>query len=209
LGNLRTLLWMRAMGLDPTTAEARRALAAVRDHVTWRGVLAQDAAWHGRPLFAGEVEPCINGRVVAVGAYFGQDVQVVVDRLLGEQMADGGWNCEQEHGSTRGSFDTTINVLEGLLEHERATGGTPVTRAARTRGQEYLRERQMFRRLSTGQVADPEWLRFSFPSGYHYDVVRPAELARHSRHIGRPVAVDRVDEQSQRHPDAGVPDDAW
>src|SRR6185503_18605557 len=51
-----------------------------------------------------EVEPCINGRLVAIGSYFGEDVQVVVDRLLGEQMADGGWNCEQENGSTRGSF---------------------------------------------------------------------------------------------------------
>ncbi len=46
----------------------------------------------------------------------------IVDRLLTEQMEDGGWNCEQERGSTRGSFETTINVLEGLLEYERATG---------------------------------------------------------------------------------------
>jgi hypothetical protein len=111
------------MGLDPASDAARRALALVRDNVTWRGVLPQDAAWHGKPLFVGEVEPCINGRVVAIGAYFGHDVEAVVDRLLGEQMADGGWNCEQENGSTRGSFHTTINVLEGLLEHERAMGG--------------------------------------------------------------------------------------
>jgi len=31
-------------------------------------------------------------------------------------MRDGGWNCEQENGSTRGSFHSTIEVLEGLLE---------------------------------------------------------------------------------------------
>ena len=70
----------------------------------------------GEPFFAGEVEPCINGKIVALGAYFGQDVQGIVDRLLGEQMSDGGWNCEQENGSTRGSFHTTIDVLDGLLE---------------------------------------------------------------------------------------------
>src|SRR6266508_2557106 len=128
---LRALLLLRDMGLDPVSDEARRAVGLVRDNVTWQGVLPQDAAWHGRPLFAGEVEPCINGRVVAMGSYFGQDVQVVVDRLRGEQMADGGWNCEQENGSTRGSFHTTINVLEGLLEHERANGGTAELTAAR------------------------------------------------------------------------------
>jgi hypothetical protein len=110
------------------------------------------ARW--RAFFDGEVEPCINGRTVALGAYFGVDVAPVVDRLLGEQMADGGWNCEQENGSTRGSFHTTIDVLEGLLAYERAVGSAPEVAEARLRGQEYFLERRMFRRLSTGQVID-------------------------------------------------------
>ena len=175
---LLALLLLRDMGLDPVSDEARRAVGLVRDNVTWQGVLPQDAAWHGRPLFAGEVEPCINGRVAAMGSYFGQDVQVVVDRLRGEQMADGGWNCEQENGSTRGSFHSTINVLEGLWEHERATGGTPTVTAARERGQEYLLERQMLRRRSTGEVVDPEFLQLAYPAGYHYDVLRGLDYLR-------------------------------
>jgi len=176
--SLQTLLLLRDMGLDPTSAQAQRALARVRDNVTWQGVLPQDAAWHGKPLFAGEVEPCINGRVVAVGSYFGQDVQGIVERLLGEQMTDGGWNCEQERGSRRGSFHTTICVLEGLLEHERATGGSPAVTAAREQGQAYLLERRMLRRRSTGEVIDPAWTQFSFPTGYHYDVLRGLEYLR-------------------------------
>ena len=179
--SLRALLLLRDMGLDPTSEEARRAVARVRDNVTWQGVLPQDAAWHDKPLFAGEVEPCINGRVVTVGSYFGEDVQGIVDRLLGEQMADGGWNCEQEHGSTRGSFHTTICVLEGLLEHERATGGSPAVTVARERGQKYLLERRLFRRLSTGEVIDPAWTQSSFPTGYHYDVLRGLEYLRRAR----------------------------
>jgi hypothetical protein len=174
----RALLLLRAMGLDPSGDEARRAVTLVRDHVTWQGVLPQDEAWHGNPLFAGEVEPCINGRVVAIGSYFGEDVHGVVDRLLGEQMADGGWNCEQENGSTRGSFHTTINVLEGLLAHEQATAAPTGVTAARERGQEYLLERRMFRRLSTGEVIDPEFTQFLFPSGYHYDVLRGLDHLR-------------------------------
>jgi hypothetical protein len=166
------------MGLDPTSEEARGAVARVRDNVTWKGVLPQDAAWHGKPLFAGEVEPCVNGRVVTVGSYFGEDVQGIVDRLLSEQMADGGWNCEQEHGSRRGSFHTTICVLEGLLEHERAMGGSPAVKVARERGHEYLLERRMLHRLSTGDVIDPAWTQFSFPTSYHYDVLRGLEYLR-------------------------------
>ena len=175
---LQALLLLRDMGLDPVSEQAQRMVERVCDTVTWQGVLPQDAAWHGKPLFEGEVEPCINGRVVMAGAYFGQDVQGIVARLLGEQMADGGWNCEQERGSTRGSFHTTICVLEGLLEYERATGASAAVTAACKHGQAYLLERRLFRRRSTGDVIDPAWTRFSFPTGYHYDVLRGLDYLR-------------------------------
>jgi hypothetical protein len=188
---LLNLLWLRDMGLDPASDEARRAVTLVRDNVTWHW-------WDNKPFFAGEVEPCINGRVVAVGSYFGQDVHGLVDRLLGEQMDDGGWNCEQENGSTRGSFHTTINVLEGLAEHERATGGDAKVRAARVRGQEYLLERRLLRRLSTGEIIEPAFTRFSFPTGYHYDVLRALEYLRRagtSPDARMAEAVDLVEEK--------------
>jgi hypothetical protein len=141
-------------------------------------------------VFQGEVEPCINGRVVAVGAYFGLDMSALVERLLGEQMADGGWNCEQENGSTRGSFHTTIDVLEGLLEFDRASGGSERVRAALDRGHEYLLARRLLRRRSTGEPIHPAFSQFSFPTGYHYDVLRALDHLRAAR-----VAPDpRMDE---------------
>ncbi|HEY5520379.1 MAG TPA: hypothetical protein VIK08_06955 [Candidatus Limnocylindrales bacterium] len=175
---LETLLLLRAIGLDPGSEAARTVIARVRDEVTWNGVLPQDAEWHGKPFFHGEVEPCINGRVLAVGAYFGQDVQRIADRLLTEQMDDGGWNCEDDNGATVGSFATTINVLEGLLEFENAHGGSAEVAAARQRGETYLVERGMFRRRSTGEIADEAFLDFSFPPGYHYDVLRGLDYLR-------------------------------
>ena len=170
LSTTSSLMLLRDFGLDPKSEQARRAIGLVREHSRWEHA--------GQPFFEGEVEPCINGRAVSIGAYFDQDVKGIVDRLLTEQMADGGWNCEQENGSTRGSFHSTICVLEGLLEHERATGGTPEVTAARLRGQEYLLERRMLRRLSTGDVIDPDWTRFSFPTDYFYDVLRGLEYLR-------------------------------
>jgi hypothetical protein len=168
-----SLQLLRSFGVDPAEESVRRALDLVRANVKWE--------YDDLPYFDGEVEPCINGQAVAIGAYFGQDVKVIVDRLLTEQMADGGWNCDQEPergGSTRGSFDTTINVLEGLLEYERATGGNAEVAAARERGEAYLLERRLLRRLSDGEIGDRKWLHFAFPTGWHYSALRGLDHLR-------------------------------
>jgi hypothetical protein len=176
---MHVLLLLRELGLDPASDEAHRALGLVRDRVTWRG-----GDWDGNPFFAGEVEPCINAQVAASGAYFGQDVERIVDRLLGEQLADGGWNCEAPNGSTRSSFNTTICVLEALLEYEGAGGSSARVPQARRRGQEYLLERRLFRRRSTGAAIERDrkggasWMRFSFPTWWHYDVLRGLDFLR-------------------------------
>ncbi|HLU83033.1 MAG TPA: hypothetical protein VKZ43_06490, partial [Trueperaceae bacterium] len=165
-----TLVLLHDMGLDPASDQAQRAVALVRDNSKW------DQA--GQDYFAGETEPCINGKTVALGAYFGADVDSVVERLLGEQLEDGGWNCEAERGSVRGSFHTTIQVLEGFLEYERSGNGAHDVTTARRRGEEYLLERRLFRRLSTAEVINDEWTRFSFPPRWHYDVLRGLDYFR-------------------------------
>ena len=168
---------LRRFGVDPDSGQARRAIGLVGEHVTWRDPDFV-TPWADNRFFAGEVEPCINGNVVATGSYFGVDMTPLVDRLLGEQLPDGGWNCEVENGATVSSLGTTINVLEGLLEHERAIGGSAEVAAARRRGEEYLLERRLFRRKSTGEVINPSWLQFSFPTWYHYDVLRGLDYLR-------------------------------
>jgi hypothetical protein len=167
---LHTLELLHDFGLDPSSPQAVETIALVRDNCRWEHA--------GQPFFDGEVEECINGRTVALAAYFGQEVDAVVERLLGAQLDDGGWNCWTEHGSVRSSFHTTVNVLEGLLAHERATGETPAVATARRRGQEYLLDRHLFRRLSTGEVVDPAWLQFSFPVRWRYDVLRALDYFR-------------------------------
>ncbi len=169
---------LRRFGLDPKSAQARRAVGLVREHVTWGDGAPVVTPWADNRFFDGEVEPCINGNVVATGSYFGVDMTPLLDRLLGEQLPDGGWNCEVENGATVSSFGTTINVLEGLLEYERGVGGHAAVREARNRGDEYMLERHLFRRKSTGEVIDPSWLQFSFPPWYFYDVLRGLDYLR-------------------------------
>ena len=170
--NLYTLVFLRDLGLDPASARARAAIDLVRSNVTW------GPGFGDSPFFEGEVEPCINGRVVALGAYFDVRSDRLVDRLLSEQLADGGWNCDAERGSVRSSFHTTVCVLEGLLAFETAYGATPPVTDARTRGQEYLLERRLLRRLSSGEIIDATWAQFAFPPLWHYDVLRALDYLR-------------------------------
>ncbi len=170
--NMYTLVFLRDLGIDPGDKRVQEAIARVRERVTWGPHFGHS------PFFEGEIEPCINGRVVALGAYFGARSDRLVDRLLGEQLADGGWNCQAPGVSMRSSFHTTICVLEGLLAFEQTFGATATLTQARHRGHEYLLERRLLRRLSTGEVINATWTQFAFPPLWHYDVLRALDYFR-------------------------------
>jgi hypothetical protein len=171
LPTLFTMIFLRATGVDRADPIVDSAVARLGAGFRW------DEAFGKKPFFEGEVEPCINGGTLALGGYFGRPSEALAQRLIGEQLADGGWNCEAPK-STRASFHTTICVLEGLLEYERAVGSTPQITATRRRGEEYLYERGLFRRRSSGEVANAEFLNFAFPPRYHYDVLRALDYLR-------------------------------
>jgi hypothetical protein len=164
------LALLREMGVDPSGDAAARAISRVKANLRWETL-------GNRPYFDGETEPCINGAILAFGSYFGERCDRIVDRLLGEQLTDGGWNCEAPP-STRASFNSTIRVLEGLLEYERRWGASAAVTGARRKGHEYLLERRMFRRLTTGEIVDRKWTRFTFPTMWHYDVLRGLDYLR-------------------------------
>ena len=171
LPTLFTMQLLRATGVDRAEPAVVSAVARLEAGFRW------DEEFGSKPFFEGEVEPCINGGTLALGAYFGHPTESLARRLIGEQLDDGGWNCEAPK-SVRSSFHTTICVLEGLLEYERAVGSAPEVASARRRGEEYLLERGLFRRRSTGEVANPAFLKFAFPPRYHYDVLRALDHFR-------------------------------
>lgn len=191
---MHTLQTLQILGLDPESKSAKRAVALVAENGRWEHA--------GQHYFDGEVEPCINGRTVETGAYFGVDVSPIVERLLGERLEDGGWNCEAENGSVRTSIDTTINVLDGLLEYETATGGNGDVRTARRTAEEYLLERRLFRRLSTGEVVHPDFLEYGFPYYWRYDILRALDYFRRTGDNPDPRLAEAVAlVESKRQPD--------
>ena len=171
LPTLFTFQLLRATGVDPADPAVVSAITRLEAGYRW------DEEFGAKPFFEGEVEPCINGGVLALGGYFGRPTESLARRLVGEQLEDGGWNCDAPK-SKCSSFHTTICVLEGLLEYERAVGSAPEIAAARRRGEEYLLKRALFRRLSTGGAASPAFLELAFPPRYHYDVLRALDYFR-------------------------------
>jgi hypothetical protein len=198
LPTLFTLQLLRATGVDRTDPGVVSAVARLEAGFRWH------ESFGAKPFFEGEVEPCINGGALALGAYFGRPVESLARRLVGEQLEDGGWNCEAPK-SSRSSYHTTICVLEGLLEYERAVGSAPEIATARRRGEEYLLERALFQRRSTGAVANPAFLTFAFPPRYHYDVLRALDYFRAAG--ARPDA--RIDEAVHVVERKQQPDGRW
>jgi hypothetical protein len=160
------------LGVDPRSQQARTMFDRVDQRLVFKWL-------NNRPYLHGETEPCINGRILSVGCYFRRGNDALAQQLLAEQLDDGGWNCEAPQ-SRRSSFHTTICVLEGLLEYERAGRKSTAVTQARKRGEEYLLERGMFRSLRTGEVIDKRWLRFSYPPFWHYDVLRGLDYLRNA-----------------------------
>jgi hypothetical protein len=198
LPTLYTALLLRSTGVDPADPVVASAVTRLAGGFRW------DESLGGKPFFEGETEPCINGGTLAVGGYFGRPAASLAQLLMSEQLEDGGWNCEAPR-SPRSSFHSTICVLEGLLAYERAVGSAPEVAAVRRRGEEYLLQRFLFRRRSTGAVVDPSFLRFSFPPRWTYDVLRGLDHLR----AAAVTPDERVAEAIQLVADRRQPDGTW
>jgi hypothetical protein len=165
-----TLNSLREWGLDASVLRERRTAELLAENCRWE--------YEGRPYWDGEVDCCINAWTVANGVWLGMPVDELADWFVRHQLPDGGWNCEWIEGSTRSSFHSTLNSLKGLLAYEIATGGTIETRAARRSGEEFLLQRGLFRRLSTGEPVG-DWIgRFAYPFRWRYNVLNAADYFR-------------------------------
>ena len=159
-----TLNMLRDWGLDAAVLAGTADLLAT--HSRWE--------YNDLPYWRGEVDCCINSYTLASGAWLGTDVGGIAQWFVDHQMADGGWNCEWVEGSTRSSFHSTLNSLRGLLYYEVETGGSAALRAARHTGEEYLLQRRLLDRLSTGDIVGPWATRFAYPFRWVYSALNAA-----------------------------------
>lgn len=192
---------LREWGMAPAPLRERRTVELLTRNSQWE--------YEGLPYWGGEVDCCINGWTLANGAWLGADVAGVADWFIEHQMEDGGWNCEWVNGSKRSSFHSTLNSLKGLLAYEAATGGTDVLRAARHGGEEYLLQRGMFRRRSTGEPV-AYWVdKFAYPFRWFYSVLNAADYFREASLFSGTLPDARMAEAMELIRTARQPDGTW
>lgn len=152
--------------------------------------LAASSRWEydDLPYWGGEVDVCINAETLATGAWLGVDVAPLAEWFLEHRMADGGWNCEWVEGSTVSSFHSTLNAVRGLLRYERTVGGDRRLRDARHAGEEYLLERHLLRRRSTGELVAPWVAHLAYPFRWFYSSLKALDHFRDAAvHDGTPL----------------------
>jgi hypothetical protein len=193
-----SLTTLREWGLDAS------ALAGTAEK------LAASARWEydDLPYWGGEVDACINGFTLANGAWLGADVSGIAEWFAEHQMAEGGWNCDWVEGSSRASFHSTINALTGILDWERRTGDDRL-RAARHAAEEYLLQRRLLHRLSTGEQVAPWTTRFAYPFRWYYSALRAVDYVRSAALHDGTTPDARLADAIAVIRDARQPDGTW
>lgn len=175
-----TLLALRRLGLPPDNPQAINAAELLLDNgfLPDHGICYVSNKHIGEPPehWRTHAETCISGMCLSMFAYFDVEderVHHLAGHLLGQQMADGGWNCESYRGATHSSFHTSCSVLEGLLDFERSypSSGLPI-RDAMEGGQEFFLRHRLYKSHRTGEIVKDAMTRFPFPSGWQYDVLK-------------------------------------
>jgi hypothetical protein len=165
-----TLLHLLWLGLPPGHPAALRGCERLWD---WQ------ARWR-------VPETCIVAmlvRLTSAHRYGAAGLDAMVEYLLDQQLADGGWNCATRTDKGKhSSFHTSIQALEALDAYAGADGRIG-TREPRDRGREFFLDHKLYRSHRTGAVAIRGSTRFpAFPE-WHFDVLRGLE---HFAHGGAP-----------------------
>ena len=140
-------------------------------------------------------DTCVSAMVLALLFWFDVEDEKrvpVLGYLLDKQLPDGGWNCETD--SQHGSFHTTLSALEALRVCAVAgAAGLDEIEAAEARGREFFLQHRMFRAHRSGEIVNERFLRFSFPTRWHYDVLRGLEYFWSAGTLDDPRLQDAID----------------
>ena len=125
-----------------------------------------------------ESDICVNGMLLTYACYFGapeQELRSVVDFLIGQQMADGGFNCQSNRqGAVHSSLHSTLSILEGIHEYAGRGYGYRLAelQAIAAQAREFILLHRLFRSDHTGEIIDRRFLMLSYPSRWFYDILR-------------------------------------
>ena len=131
-----------------------------------------------------ESDVCINGMYLNYASYFGEteeNLASVVDFILEQRMADGGFNCRRNRsGARHSSLHSTLSVAEGIDEYARSGYQYRVRELedAAASSQEFVLQHRLFRSDHTGEMIHEDLLRLAFPPRWKYNILRALDYFR-------------------------------
>ncbi|MBN1294213.1 MAG: hypothetical protein JXB48_20425 [Candidatus Latescibacteria bacterium] len=127
---------------------------------------------------------CVNGMFLNYASYFRMnenELKSIIDFLLSERMADGGFNCNSNgKGAVHSSVHTTLSVIEGFLEYAQNsyTYRLKEIQNAECESREFLLQHRLFKSDHTGEIINRKFLMLSYPSRWRYDILRALDYFR-------------------------------
>ncbi len=141
---------------------------------------------------------CVNGMFLDYASYFEVDessMKSIVDFIIGEQMGDGGYNCEKSKGATHSSLHSTISVMEGILTYRvmgyqyRLKELIEVEKAC----QEFVLTHRLYKSDHSGEIIDKKMMMLSFPTRWKYDILRAMAYFASAKVAYDPRMADALD----------------
>ena len=111
-------------------------------------------------------------------SYFGEtesELRSIVDFLVGQQMADGGFNrFSNRRGAKHSSLHSTISVLEGFCQYRKNGYGYRVAELDRIAEDclRFILLHKLFKSDRTGEIINPDFLKLPHPWRWKYNILR-------------------------------------
>ena len=176
-----TLLDLRNLNLSPTNDIVQETLELILQNN-----IADDGGIQLGPSTSQYSDVCVNGMFLNYASYFKTPeikMHSIIDCLLNEIMADGGFNCRTTRtGAKHSSLHTTISVLEGLSEFQKAgyTYRKDEILSVKKSSIEFILLHQLFLSDRTGQIINKEFLKLTYPCRWKYDILRALDFFQYT-----------------------------
>lgn len=177
-----TLLDLRNLNFPPDHPAVQASIEKVLIHDK-----AADGGIRLGPSTAVNSDICVDAMVLNYGSYFQMPeklLQSLVDCILNQIMPDGGFNCQTlATGAKHSSLHTTLSVLEGFTEFQKARHNyrkNDITRALQS-AKTFILMHHLFLSDRTGRIINKNFLKLVYPCRWKYDILRAMDYFQYAK----------------------------
>lgn len=189
------------LAVPPSDPHMQRAAGEVINWIYGAGGRKFYRNDRGYPKMHASVYGNALGTLSYIGFSNDQRVDYLLDKILGAQWPDGGWNCDSSPAASHSSFHESLATLWGLIMRNEARHDKDIRKAI-DRACELFLSHRIFRSHRTGHIIKSEWLRLRYPVYWHYnflEAMRVISLAGRAKDTRMAEALDLL--ETKQNPD--------